>query len=66
MTKNKKLALKLGIQLTYQILKKDDEVCLPSLSSILLAVCNIHDCGFSFNILSQYTNVSRDYKGTHL
>ena len=35
--KNKKLALKLGIQ-TYQILTNDDEVCIPSLSSILLAV----------------------------
>ena len=34
---NKKLALKLGIQ-TYQILPKDDEVCIPSLSNILLAV----------------------------
>ena len=37
MPKNKKLALKLGIQ-TYQILTNDDEVCIPSLSSILLAV----------------------------
>ena len=35
--KNEKLALKLGIQ-TYQILTNDDEVCIPSLSSILLAV----------------------------
>ena len=34
---NPKLALKLGIQ-TYQILTSDDEVCIPSLSSILLAV----------------------------
>ena len=34
---DKKLALKLGIQ-TYQILTKDDEVSIPSLSSILLAV----------------------------
>ena len=32
-----KLALKLGIQ-TYQILKNDDEVCIPSLSSIFLAL----------------------------
>ena len=38
MPKNKQLALKLGIQ-TYQILTNDDEVCIPSLSSILLAVC---------------------------
>ena len=35
--KDKKLALKLGIQ-TYQILTNDDKVCIPSLSSILLAV----------------------------
>ena len=33
--KKKKLALKLGIQ-TYQILANDDEVCIRSLSSILL------------------------------
>ena len=37
MPKNKKLALDSGIQ-TNQILTKDDEVCIPSLSSILLAV----------------------------
>ena len=35
-----KLALKLGIQ-TYQIFTNDDEVCIPSLSSILLAVMKI-------------------------
>ena len=35
--KNKKLALNSGIQ-TYQILTNDDEVCIPSLSSILLAI----------------------------
>ena len=34
---NKKLALNSGIQ-TYQILTNDDEVCIPRLSSILLAV----------------------------
>ena len=33
--KNKKLALNSGIQ-THQILTNDDEVCIPSLSSILL------------------------------
>ena len=33
--KNKKLALVLG---TYQILTNDDEVCITSLSTILLAV----------------------------
>jgi len=31
------MALTLGIQ-TYQIFTNDDEVCIPSLSSILLAV----------------------------
>ena len=36
----KKLALKLGI-LTYQILTNDDEVCIPSLSSIILAVTTV-------------------------
>ena len=35
--KHKKLALELGIQ-TYQTLTKKGEVCIPSLSSILLAV----------------------------
>ena len=35
--KYKKLALNLGIQ-TYQILTNDDKVCIPSLSSILIAV----------------------------
>jgi hypothetical protein len=34
MPKNEKLALKLGIQ-TYQILTNDNEVYIPSLSSIL-------------------------------
>ena len=37
MPKDKKLALKLQRQ-TYQILTNDDKVCIPSLSSILLAV----------------------------
>ena len=35
--KNKKKALNSGIQ-TYQILTNDDEVCIPSLSNILVAV----------------------------
>ena len=35
--REKKLALNSGIQ-TYQIFRNDDEVCIPSLSSILLAV----------------------------
>ena len=38
MPKNKKLALDSGIQ-TNQILTNNDEVCIPYLSSILLAVC---------------------------
>ena len=38
--KNKKLALDSGIQ-TNQILTNDDEVCIPRLSSILLAVLTI-------------------------
>ena len=37
MPKNKKLVLNSGIQ-SYQILTNDDEVCIPSLSSILLTV----------------------------
>ena len=37
MQKNKKFVLKLGTQ-TYQVLTKNDEVCIPSLSSIFLAV----------------------------
>ena len=38
--KNKKLALNSGIQ-NYQILTNDDEVCIPRLSSILLAVLGL-------------------------
>ena len=37
MPKNKKLALDSGIQ-TNQILTNDDDVCIPRLSSIFLAV----------------------------
>ena len=40
MPKNKKLALNSGIQ-TYQILTNDDEVCIPSISGILLAVTDL-------------------------
>ena len=36
----KTLALKLEIQ-TYQILTNDDEFCIPSLSSIVLAVLRL-------------------------
>ena len=39
MPKNRKLALNSGTK-TYQILTNNDEVCIPSLSSILLAVQN--------------------------
>ena len=40
MPKNKKLSFNSGIQ-TYQILINDDEVFIPSLSSILLAVLKV-------------------------
>ena len=40
MPKNKKLALTSRIQ-TYQILTNDDEVCISSLSSILIAVLKV-------------------------
>ena len=43
MPKNKKLALDSGIQ-TNQILTNDDEVCIPRLSSILLAVLTFILC----------------------
>ena len=33
---------------TYQILTNDDEVCIPSLSSILLAVHDHHLLGVDF------------------
>ena len=57
MPKNKKLALKLGIQ-TYQILANDDEVCIPSLSSVLLAVKNVWPSvpwGYSCHLSSKVT-----------
>ena len=38
MPKDKKLALKIGIQ-TYQILTNDDEVCIPSHSSMYFLSC---------------------------
>ena len=40
MPKNRKLTLNSGIQ-TYQILTNDDEVSIPSISSILLAVLHL-------------------------
>ena len=57
MPKNKKLALKLGIQ-TYQIFIKDDEVFIPSLSTIFLAV----HCIMSVSVYEQHTA----YKPRHL
>ena len=47
-----KLALNSGIQ-TYQILTNDDEVCIPSLSSILLAVIFKIIFGHILKILDQ-------------
>ena len=48
--KNKKLALNSGIE-TNQILTNDDEVCIPRLSSILLAVLeSIQDLNFKWRI----------------
>ena len=44
---SKKFALKLGIQ-TYKILTKDDEVCIPSLFSIFLAVKAKKNIGKNF------------------
>ena len=41
------MALKLGIQ-TYQILTNEDEVGIPSLSSILLSVTH-SECTFVYN-----------------
>ena len=48
------MALNLGIQ-TYQILTIDDEVCIPSLSSILLAVNFNWEC---VNFLGSASNLS--------
>ena len=60
MSKNRKLALNSGIQ-TNQILTNDDEVCIPSLSSILLDVLTIiaaaRDVGtFKWCIASEHKN----------
>ena len=51
--KNKKLALNSGIQ-TYQILTNDDEVSIPSLSSIFLSVISLV---IYINIPTGYTHV---------
>ena len=54
-THKKKLALKLGIQ-NYQILTNDDEVCTPSLSSILLVVLQDFTSEYLiFKLLSIFT-----------
>ena len=58
MPKYKKLALKLGIQ-TYQIVINDDEVCIPSLSSILLAVRIPWDQSLKTNYLDTVKLCSR-------
>jgi hypothetical protein len=60
MPKNKKLDFNSGIQ-TYQILTNDDEVCIPSRSSILLAVRNIwmvpcHKSNMIFGTISTEQN----------
>ena len=60
MPKNKKLALNSGIQ-TYHIFRNDDEVCIPSLFSILLAV-NLKK---NFNFWLSNTFLSIDFKKRH-
>ena len=55
----KKLALKLGIQ-TYQILTNDGEFCIPSLSSILLAVLKETTC-MSVNYCLVLLQVPKDF-----
>ena len=56
MQKNKKLALNSGIE-TYQILTNDDEVCIPRLSSILLAVNNYNNKKKTICYLHKYVFV---------
>ena len=53
----------MGIQ-TYQILTNDDEVCIPSLSSILLAVCKIRIASFvCMNLnLSVFTYMEKHFR----
>ena len=58
--RNKKLALKLGIQITdLSILTNDDEVCIPSLSSILLAVITIRT--YSYDLGSRSKRLICEY-----
>ena len=59
------MALRLGIP-TYQILKNDDEVHIPSLSSILQAVLtisidNLQICPRKKNIISYYNIYIKTY-----
>ena len=49
------MALNSGIQ-TYQILTNDDEVCIPSLSSILLAVCTYYTWKHKEREILEYFN----------
>ena len=66
MPKNKKLALNSGIQ-TNQILTNDDEVCIPRLSSILLAVPVWSIISLFFvTISSVFQTVKFDEKISHL
>ena len=51
------MALDSGIQ-TNQILTNDDEVCIPRLSSILLAVLSWTNKGSKFNSLNSLSTVS--------
>ena len=59
-----KLALNLGIQ-TYQILTNDDEVCIPSLSSILLAVYKIVPKGQLISKCPYEKSVWTKYQGKY-
>ena len=56
--KNKKLAINSGIQ-TYQVLTNDDKVCIPSFSSILLAVRPTY-----YTTLNNHCSGNR-FKGQH-
>ena len=58
MPKNWKLASNSGIQ-TDQILSNDDEVCIPSLSSILLAVKELAKYVVKKTVISESTNTTK-------
>ena len=57
---NNKLALNSGIK-TYQIMKNDDEVCIPNLSSILLAVLGQKKVKQQNIISTQFQNIHESY-----